>query len=302
MTTPPSIRPRRGVAFVLVLWVVAMLTILLGSFSMVARTEQLQSHHLFDSTRARYAAEAGIDLAVFEMRQSDPTARWVADGRPYRFMFNDAQLEVSLIDDSGKIDINSANTDILTGLFMSHGATPDQAAALADAVQDFRDPDDLKRPNGAEIDDYKAAGLPYGPINGPFDTIGEIQQVLGMTYDLYQRIEPALTIYSGRAMPNLAFAPADVLEAFPGVTPDFAEQLVEQRHALSPTDIAAAGLTLPDGTAIVAGSGGLTYSVTSRAQLPNGAHTEIRATIRLGGNDVSGRPYTTLRWQDGEKS
>ena len=22
----------------------------------------------------------------------------------------------------------------------------------------------------------------------------------------------------------------------------------------------------------------------------------------LGGNDVSGRPYTTLRWQDGEKS
>lgn len=56
----------RGLAFVLMLWVIAMLAILLGSFSLVARTESLQSRHLFDTTKARYAAEAGLNLAVFE--------------------------------------------------------------------------------------------------------------------------------------------------------------------------------------------------------------------------------------------
>ena len=57
-------RQTRGIAFVLVLWVIAMLTILLGSFSLIARTENLQSRHLFDTTQARYAAEAGLNLAV----------------------------------------------------------------------------------------------------------------------------------------------------------------------------------------------------------------------------------------------
>ena len=62
----------RGVAFVLVLWVIAMLSILLGSFALVARTENLQSRHLFDTTQARYAAEAGLNLAIFELRKARP--------------------------------------------------------------------------------------------------------------------------------------------------------------------------------------------------------------------------------------
>src|SRR5690349_24314676 len=61
----------RGIAFVLVLWVIAMLSILLGSFALVARTENLQSRHLFDTTQARYAAEAGLNLAIDALGKSD---------------------------------------------------------------------------------------------------------------------------------------------------------------------------------------------------------------------------------------
>src|SRR5690606_6054180 len=66
----PSAR-HRGVACVLVLWVIATLSILLGSFAMITRTENLQARHLFDTTRARYAAEAGLNLAVYELRKND---------------------------------------------------------------------------------------------------------------------------------------------------------------------------------------------------------------------------------------
>ena len=291
----------RGVAFVLVLWVIAMLSILLGSFSLIARTENLQARHLFDTTQARYAAEAGLNLAVYELRKSDPAARWVGDGRPYTFGYGDAEIEVRITDDSGKIDINAADESMLANLFTARGVPLDKAQALADAVLDWRDPDDLARPNGAEIAEYKAAGLPYGPKNAPFDTVSELQQVFGMDYALYEQLEPSLTIYSGRAAPNAAFASAETLAAmYPDASPEQLQQLIQQRQAMAPGDPAAAGVLLPDGTPLVAGGGGLTYSVKSRATLSNGASTTLDATIRMGGINTAGRPYVILRWRDGE--
>ena len=55
------------------------------------------------------------------------------------------------------------------------------------------------RPNGAEEAAYRAAGLPWGPKNAPFETVEELQQVLGMTADIYKRVAPSLTTYSGEA-------------------------------------------------------------------------------------------------------
>jgi general secretion pathway protein K len=291
----------RGVAFVLVLWVIAMLSILLGSFALVARTENLQSRHLFDTTQARYAAEAGLNLAIFELRKPDQTQRWIADGRPYRFGYGDAEIEIAITDDSGKIDINTADADLLTGLFMGRGVQQDQAQAIAAAIVDWRDPDDLEQPNGAEAPEYKSAGLSYTPKNAPFDTVSELQQVLGMTYDLYSKVEPALTMYSGRAGPNTGTAPPEALVAM-GCTPEQAAQIVQQRQTMTAAEMAASGLTGCDGAPIMAGGGGLTYSVKSRAKLPNGASTVLDATIRMGGINAAGRPYVILRWRDGETS
>ena len=294
----------RGIAFVLVLWVIAMLAILLGSFSLIARTENLQSRHLFDTTQARYAAEAGLNLAVYELRKQDPAERWVGDGRPYRFGYGDAEIEVSITDDSGKIDINAAanNPDLLTNLFVTRGVPLDKAQQLTDSIEDWIDGDDTTRPNGAEIAQYKAAGLSYGPKNAPFDTVSELQQVLGMTYDLYTKIEPAITIYSGRSTPNAGFGNPDALRAmYPDATPEQIDQLVLQIQSQPPGGDPGSVLA-PDGSPIMAGGGGLTYSVKSRAKLPNGATTVLDATIRMGGVSSAGRPFVILRWRDGEAS
>lgn len=296
-------RREQGIAFVLVLWVIAMLAIILGSFSLIARTENLQARHLFDTTQARYAAEAGLNLAIFELRKTDPMQKWIADGRPYRFGYGDAELEVSIHDDSGKIDINTAanNGDLLTNLFVTHGVDLDHAMALSDAIKDWIDADDLKQPNGAEAEDYKAAGLSYGPKNAPFDTVSELQQVLGMTYDLYSKIEPAITIYSGRSTPNAGLADRETLMAlYPDYPPETIDQLVQKIQSQQPGD--PNPVLAPDGTPIMAGGGGLTYSVKSRAKLPNGASTVLDATIRMGGVSSAGRPFVILRWRDGETS
>jgi len=247
-----------GAALILVMWVIAFMGVLLGSFSLIARTENLQSRHLFDATTTRYAAEAGLERAVFELRNNDPTLRWVGDGRPYEFDFDVAHVHVELTDESGKIDINTSDDTLLQALFTSVGVDPAQAAELSDALQDFRDQDDIPRPHGAEIDAYRMRGLPYGPRNQPFTSVAEVQQVLGMNYELYRKIEPAITIYASAPRPNAAFAPLEVLMTFPGMTLELAQQIIAARQQMQPGQPGAQPLLLPDGTPVVANGGGTT--------------------------------------------
>lgn len=295
----PSPGQQRGVAFIVVIWLMALLVVLLGAFSLIARTEGMQARHLYDATVARYAAEAGINQAVYFLSIPDPQMRWIPDGREYGFPFDDAELQIKITDESGLIDLNAADMAMLTELFTGIGVEPDQAAALAAAIQDWRDADDLVSPNGAEENEYAAEGYAWGPKNAPFEMVSELMQVLGVTPEIYRQVERAVTVYSGQSRPNLAFAPYEIILAIPGMTPELAQQIIEARHAWDPASGAPPPI-LPDGTPLMAQGGTGTYSIQSRATLPNGAWTQVDATVRLGGGGVSGMAYTVLRWQDGD--
>jgi general secretion pathway protein K len=289
---------QHGVALVIVLWVMALLVILLGGFALIARSESLQTRYLFDSTRARYAAEAGISRVAYEMRRADPLTRWIADGRDYDFDFDDAKIKVQVTDESGKIDINAADELMLLNMFTSVGVEEQKARELVDAVLDWRDPDDLVRPFGAEDADYEAAGLTYGAADLGFQMAAELQQVLGMDYEIFRKVEPLITVFARTPRPNPAYASAAVLQTLPGITPDLAQQIVQQRQQFTAQQLTSTPILLPDGTQLVAGGGGVTYTVKSRATLPNGAYTVLDATIRLGGGP-GGRAYSILRWREG---
>ncbi len=286
---------QRGIALIVVLWVLVLLTIVVGIYAVLARTETLQARFLFDVTEARYAAEAGIHRAAFEMRNPDLETRWVPDGRPHYIEFGDAIVEIRITDESGRIDINRADPELLIELFISHGVDELEAWHLSDAIEDWRDGDDIPRLYGAEIDDYLAAGYPYGPANQDFQSVDELQQVMGMTWELFQQIEGLLTVHSRSSQVNPAFAPAEVLAAMPDMTIDDARAFIEERFQYHPSDQAA--LIMPNGQVVSLQGGGGTFSVYSRATLENGAWTAIEATIRPGTN-IRGQPFRVLRWRE----
>jgi general secretion pathway protein K len=294
-------RRQKGIALILVLWVSVLIAVLLASFSLSARVEALQGRNLLDSTRARYAAEAGMHRAAYELRGSNPDTRWIADGRVYPLEFEGFEVEVEIFDETGKVDINVADALLLAAMFQFGGLDEVDADALAAAVMDWRDPDNLISVNGAEEDAYKAADRSYTPRNAPFETVSEIQQVLGMSFELYRELEPLMTIYSGRAQPNPAFASPEVLQLMPGMNPDLVTMFVQQRQ--QPAGVPgqpSLPLALPDGTPVVAQGGGLTYTIRSRATLPGGASASLEATVRLGASMVARRPFRIVRWRDGE--
>ncbi len=286
---------QRGIALIVVMWILVLLTIVVGTYAVLARTESMQSRFLFDTTRARYAAEAGIHRAAYEMRNTDLETRWVPDGRPYRIDFGAAEVEIRITDESGKIDLNSGDAELLSNLFISRGMEETEAWHLADAIEDWRDEDELPRLYGAELEEYEAAGYPYGPANEPFGSVDELQQVIGMSWDLYKELEPMLTVHSSGRI-NPAFASADVLAANPDISAEDAVAFVEERRQFHPRDQQA--LFLPDGTMVNLQGGGRTFSIRSRATLDTGTWSEVRATIELGGGDQRGRPFRVLSWRD----
>ncbi|WP_147653456.1 general secretion pathway protein GspK [Vulcaniibacterium gelatinicum] len=288
-----SAHGQRGAALLLVLWLVTLLTGLIGAFALIAKVEGLQGRVLHHGVIAAQAARAGLEYAVVRVAEQDPRRAWLADGREYPWRFGEAEVRVRITDEAGKVDLNLADAPLLAALFEGAGAEPWQARRLANAVLDWRDVDPLTQPEGgAEDPDYEAAGLPYGAKDAAFESVAELEQVLGMTPALYAKLEPHLTVYAGRMRPEPAFASAEVLAAM-GLD---AQQVLARRRAWDP----ASGLPPPqlDGTPLVAGNTG-TYSIESRARLRDGREAILRAVVRSGGNAVPGSAYTPLRWEEG---
>jgi len=277
-----------------VLWLVALLTALVGGFALSARIEHLQGQVLSRGVVATQAARAGVEYALTRVGSDDPRWRWLADGRPYPWHFGDAEVEVRIVDEQGKIDLNVADANLLAALFRAVGAESDPAMRAATAILDWRDPDTLTQPaGGAEDGDYASAGLPYGAKDEPFESVAELLQVLGMTPQLYARAAPHLTVFSGRDRPDPAFASSEVLAAM-GYD---AGSVVAQRQAWNPAT-GAPPPVLQTGEALVGSNSG-TYSIESRARLRGGRTAVLRVVLRTGGNGLPGSAWTALRWEEG---
>lgn len=290
---------QQGVALVIVLWVLVLITVTTGAFTVLARTENLQAHQLLTGTKARYAAEAGLNLAVMKVRDPNVQNQWIADGRTYYWQFEGMQLEIQMVDERGKINLNNVNELMLINWLVAMGLEDEQVAEISDAILDWLDADDFTRAYGAEYADYEAAGLPYGPSNSPFVILEELQQVLGVNHELYKKLEPALSLHAGGRGINPLFAPYEALLSLPGMTPELARETVELRTSTEPGSEPL--IQLPDGTTVSAMTVGQIHSITVKATAPNGIWEQIEATVAFGGS-LGERPYKILRWREGVRS
>jgi len=267
----PVLRKERGIALLLVLWVVALLTIIAVALTGTQRTETALAGNQVDAARFRALAEAAIDYAMLNLMVPPITTQgreaqdapdpnlWAPDGSPNAWTFGGATLQVAVYNEASRIDLNQAPRDLLVRLLNAAGVPQDSVDFLADAIIDWRDPDNLRSPDGAEDGDYAAAGLPYGAKNGPFDCVEELQQVMGVTRQIYRLVEPALTVMSGSPQVDQQLASPLVIAALQGITVADAEanqqQLAGVGQGKAPAPLSRGGplyrirVTLPQGRA-----------------------------------------------------
>ena len=189
-----------GFVLVSVLWLLALLTVITLVLLTTVRLDVRGAGQLARHAEAEALADGLARLVALRLgdRFRRPLApnTITADGNPYTCSHEEALVEITVTDVGGLVDLNMASVRLLEWLLLGLGLAADRAAAMAAAIVDFRDEDDLPGPNGAEAAAYHAAGLQHGPKNAPFESVTELDQVLGMDLALFARLRGVTTVHS----------------------------------------------------------------------------------------------------------
>lgn len=279
----PISKRQRGMVLVIVLWIITLLAVMAGSFAYSMRIETQLAASAAERARARALAEAGIAYALAWQLDPEAQKEWPPNGDPHLWEFGDGRMQITVINASGLINLNNAGPDLLKALFKGAGLEESDAGRVADAIQDWRDPDSDRMPYGAEGPEYQAAGRP-GPKNTLFESVEELGQVLGVTPELYARLASVVTPFSYESAVNSELAPASVLRLL-GVDEAAVTEYLEARARA-----AAEGTSAPPLTGNEAGAGfffggrSSVYHITVTAELASGTAVGLEAVYDIRGS------------------
>jgi len=304
------VRNERGLALILVLWSLMLLTAVAVSFGYAVRVETAVGSALSDQVRAEAVAASGVRRAILGVLTEDKEARWPVDGRVREIPWPDAVLRASVRSESAKIDLNHAPKELLMGLFTNLLPGGEAVAeALADAVIARREQVAAQAPAATT-----RRGLPTAPpatarppTAAPaatataaagrlaFRSVDELAQLPGFTPDGIWRLRPYLTVHGGKAKVDAASADVEVLAAVPGVSRDAAVAFVRDRAARSDETQALDISPLGEGARYLdAASKAAVANVRALARLQGGAVAMVDSVLRIG---RGGKRYEILEWR-----
>ncbi|MDR0587573.1 MAG: general secretion pathway protein GspK [Burkholderiales bacterium] len=282
----------RGMALILVLWMIVLLVLMASGFAFAMRSEAVATQTSVAQIKAGLHVDGAIERAVYELARPkvDPNDGWKADGTSYPLTEDEADLTVTIVDESSFIDINAADEHTLKRLFERVGGVDARTAeSIVNALLDWRDADDLTRPFGAEAPEYRAAHKNHAPSNTSFRTQEELGQVLGVTPQIYANVAPFITVYSKTAAINTTTAPREVLLCLPQADEDSVDRYIEDRRRARDQ-----GQALP----LFHGMGGKSpiWRITATLKSDEGFTLTRTAIIRYTGQ--SSRPFLIYDWRD----
>lgn len=190
-------RRRSGMVLILVLVVVLMLSFAVYSFSELMVVEYAATKTGLRQQQRRELATSGIELAALSIRQRDAFV-----GRPFEIRLpGNEQARISVLrsmptkyaepsfgtlDESAKLNINTLplektrRAEARQRLLVLPGMT----LQIADAILDWRDPDEEVSEFGAETSYYAAQSSVRLPRQGPFEDLNELLFVRGVTAEM----------------------------------------------------------------------------------------------------------------------
>ncbi|MES9854400.1 MAG: PilX N-terminal domain-containing pilus assembly protein [Candidatus Thiodiazotropha sp. L084R] len=280
---------QKGVALVLVLWLVALLTIIAASFSTQSKVESRLAGNAKDALQANLMAQSGFNRAVLELMVSDPQSRWNFNGQVYPLETERGEIKIAIRNVSGLLDLNKANRDQLNKLFILLTDDPREREALVDRLNDWRDSDDLRRLLGAEDEDYRAAGYPYITAGQDLKTLEELGYVMGFDADRVNKLRPYVTLNADSAVVDFRFASkelATLLKSSGQLAPELTDALEQLDSELADLDFSQGG----------GQSQSKVYRIQVDAHTHHGSQARILADVDL--RSRGSEPYSIRSWHE----
>jgi general secretion pathway protein K len=278
-------RRERGSVTILMLWGLALVVVFLSVASFTTRTEVVIARHALSASRARHAAEAGIQRGLLWLLAKPAAGAALFDGSPESWQDGSIRIEIAIQDEAGKIDINHAPLGLLSGLFAAIGRPRVEAILLACRVIERRGgrDDSCPEPIGSV-----PAGLRRNPL---FAAPEELSQLPGFDEALYAAIADFVTVQTGASAIDAAVASRTVLLAVPGASPGLVDAFLAHRAMWRS---AAVGRSLSDFTdsPFLMLSPGRDFTITAVATTADDARFRVELQVRL--THMAAHPYEVL--------
>lgn len=284
-------RCQQGIALVMVLWLVVLLTVVAASFTTHTRVETRMTGNLVERHKARMLLQTGLNRALLELMAGNSEQRWQVDGEVHELRQGEDRLLIAIRSATGLVDLNRASRDTLFKLFVLIDESLEVRERLVDALSDWRDADDLKRLNGAEDRDYTHAGFDYGTVDRDLESIDELGYVMGFDRDRVAKLRPYVTVYSGATQIDKNYAAQDLIDLLKSGEDSLGGQLAAAFEQLD------SGLVDIDGVEEQHGLGQaqrIGYRISIEATTQGGGQSTV--DVDVASSNQRDRPFKILAW------
>jgi general secretion pathway protein K len=237
----------QGVILIALLWVLVALSLLALNLAYTVRIEANAAQASGEAERCYFYARGGLEAALYRIIFPNKDDEKQKEFFPYAGGMNhywvsneDTTCHVAILDEAGKIDLNFAKEETLTGLLTNIGVKAPLNSSLAEAIVKWREP----RIKSGDADDGSSTAAEEIK-HRPFTSVEELMLIKGMTqeilYGIPKRKEDGkvvvkrglaeyVTVYSGSIQVNINYAEPEVIGSLPGLDLDTAQTLVQARE------------------------------------------------------------------------
>jgi general secretion pathway protein K len=205
----PHNRSERGIALVIVMISVMVLTILAAGFAYSMKVETKLARNANSEAELEWLGRSGVEYARWVLANSllNPMQPWDSLDQPWatgsgelgptNAPIGEVQKTITLghgsftwtiTDLESKFNINAPEPvlqQVLPQALTLMGVSPGEATPIVNSILDWIDPDDQTHPEGAETQFYQGLNPPYVAKNGPIDDISELLLIRGVTPEIY---------------------------------------------------------------------------------------------------------------------
>lgn len=228
-----SLGNRNGMALVLTLMVVTLITAMVVEFAYGVYVSTSALHNWQTSQQLSLAARSATQLAtrlVVEKKNLTPNYTYpgvfdTEQKMPFEGL--EGTIAIHIEDENARFNLNTlvyatgrVDTDYAYPAFLRLLKALDLKPEIADRIVDWIDTDSTPRVPGAED----------GAKNAPLDSIDELLTIPGIGIEAFERLQPYVTIYGSRLI-NINTAATPVLMSLPGdIDKGTAENIVRYRE------------------------------------------------------------------------
>jgi len=205
-------RSRQGTILIMALWSLSLLTVFAVYLGVAVRTKITLQSRLEDRDKLYLLAESGIKKAIAVLNNDLMLNEYAFTAKAKQARHNNpaplagialsgGKVDVSLVDEQSKIDLNKADLPTLQRL-IKYVLNLDENSTLelAQAIYDWKEYGRSDLIGFYSEEYYKSLESPFSAKDAPFELLDELLLVKGMTKDIFRQLIPYVTVYGNNVI------------------------------------------------------------------------------------------------------